>query len=74
MQAPAAPLTQDEIREVQTLLKARAFDPGPIDGFNGPLTVAAIKKYEAANLRTQTGHLDRALLEAMRRESSKSEK
>jgi peptidoglycan hydrolase-like protein with peptidoglycan-binding domain len=53
------------------LLKALAFDPGPIDGFSGPLTFAAIKKYEAANQRSQTGNLDRALLEALRRETNK---
>ena len=74
--APATmtPLTQDEIKEVQTRLKALAFEPGPIDGFSGPLTTAAIKKYEAARQRPQTGNLDRALLDALRWEGGQRDK
>ena len=65
---PSAPLTFEEVRDVQDRLKALAFDPGPSDGIPGPLTTTAIKKYEAARRRTETGNLDRSLLEALRRE------
>lgn len=63
------PLTVDEVRELQTWLKAFGLDPGPVDGFMGPLTVAAIKKYETARLQPVTGAADRPLLERLRRDS-----
>ena len=66
----AAPLTMDEVRELQTWLKAFGLDPGPIDGFMGPLTTVAIKKYEAARLQPVTGTADRPLLERLRRDTS----
>ncbi|MET3601059.1 TIGR02594 family protein [Martelella mangrovi] len=36
-------------REVQTALAARGIDPGPVDGIRGPQTIAAIRKFQAAN-------------------------
>lgn len=36
-----------ETREVQTCLKMRGFDPGPVDGISGGKTRAAIAAYEA---------------------------
>jgi hypothetical protein len=68
--ANTAPLTADEVREVQTWLKAFGLDPGPLDGFMGPLTTAAIKKYEAARLQPVTGTADRPLLERLRRDTA----
>lgn len=35
----------EDVLEVQTLLKERDIDPGPLDGKEGPLTRAAIQKY-----------------------------
>jgi hypothetical protein len=66
--AEQGPLNQDEVREVQTWLKAYGLDPGPIDGLPGPLTTAAIKKYELARQKVQTGALDPSLLEILRRD------
>ena len=37
------------IKEIQTQLKNKGFDPGPIDGDLGPKTLAAMKSYLSAN-------------------------
>src|SRR5271165_4708022 len=37
------------IESLQRLLKAKGFDPGPIDGLDGPKTFAAWSVYRAAN-------------------------
>ena len=42
-------MTRDNIRAVQQALKARGFDPGPIDGVIGGLTMAAVNRYQRAN-------------------------
>lgn len=34
--------TQDQIKQIQTRLKALGFDPGPVDGKIGPKTLNAI--------------------------------
>lgn len=62
------PLTGDEVREVQAKLKAAGFDAGPVDGLPGPLTTTAIKRYQAARQRQETGVLDRQLLQQVRQE------
>jgi peptidoglycan hydrolase-like protein with peptidoglycan-binding domain len=67
--ADSAPLTVDEVREAQNWLKAFGLDPGDADGLTGPLTSAAIKKFEAARLRPVTGVLDRQLLERLRHDT-----
>jgi hypothetical protein len=38
-------LSPSDIRTVQTLLKESGFDPGPIDGFAGKRTLAALNAY-----------------------------
>jgi hypothetical protein len=47
-QAKSAPLKADEIRELQSKLKTLSFDPGPVDGVVGPMTLSAIRKYSEA--------------------------
>lgn len=37
-----------EIRQLQQMLKEAGYDPGPIDGIDGPKTQAALAKYRAA--------------------------
>jgi hypothetical protein len=44
-QATSTPLTRDEIMELQLILKALGFGPGPIDGAMGPTTRSALRKY-----------------------------
>lgn len=63
------PLSLEEVRELQTWLKAFALDPGPIDGLPGPLTATAIKKYEAARQLPISGSIDRKLLDRLRKDS-----
>jgi len=67
--APNTPLTADEMRELQTWLKAFGLDAGPIDGLMGPLTTSAIKKYEVARVLPVTGNADRPLLERLRKDT-----
>jgi hypothetical protein len=70
--APAAPndtpLQRAEIREVQTKLYTFGFNPGPIDGADGPMTHAAIMHYEADRGLPKTGEVDRTLLETLRQD------
>jgi peptidoglycan hydrolase-like protein with peptidoglycan-binding domain len=62
------PLGRDEVREVQERLLAFGFNPGPFDGNVGPMTVGAVMHYQQARGGLQTGKIDRALLEALRRD------
>ena len=48
------------IGQVQELLKVAGFDPGPIDGVLGPLTRAALRRYQASRGLPSTGVLDEA--------------
>ena len=47
-QVGPAPLTPDEIRELQGRLKATGFNPGPIDGTMGRQTRSAVREYAEA--------------------------
>jgi len=38
------------VKEIQTLLKNKGFDPGPIDGDLGPKTLSAMKSYLSSNV------------------------
>jgi hypothetical protein len=49
-------LTPSDVRHVQTELKRRGFDPGPIDGIAGKRTLAALNAYR------QSLHLSPALV------------
>jgi Putative peptidoglycan binding domain len=53
------------IGQVQELLKAAGFDPGPIDGVLGPLTRAALRRYQASQGLPSTGSLDEATHKAI---------
>ena len=52
------------IQDVQTLLRAFGHDPGPIDGYYGARTRAAVEAFEKELGRSPTG----AISEALRRE------
>jgi len=68
---PAVPadngsLKPEEILELQTLLKSFGFDPGPLDGYWGPLTSGAIRRFEESRGQQQTGNVDRDTLRLLR--------
>ena len=62
------PLHQNEVREVQSRLRAFGFNPGPIDGVVGAVTQTAVTGYQQSRDLQQTGLLDRELLEQLRRD------
>jgi|GEM_PF-4818157 len=64
--AAAKPIGKQEIIEIQTLLDAMNFNPGPVDGSLGRRTTNAIKLYQQfAGLETD-GKASRELLEDLR--------
>ena len=48
----------EETRRVQQALKAKNYDPGPIDGRMGPKTQGALKDFQQASGLKATGQLD----------------
>ena len=55
----------DTVLAVQTALKAKSFDPGPLDGVMGPKTAAAITAYWATKGVSRAPVVDAALLHAL---------
>lgn len=60
------PLSAEEVKEVQILLKALGFDAGGADGMVGPMTIAAVKRYEPSRGWPASGEVDLRLLESLR--------
>jgi peptidoglycan hydrolase-like protein with peptidoglycan-binding domain len=50
---------------LQQALKDKGFDPGPVDGIEGPMTVSALKGYQKSENVTMTGELDLATAEKL---------
>jgi peptidoglycan hydrolase-like protein with peptidoglycan-binding domain len=46
------------IEQVQQTLRQRGHDPGPVDGFMGPQTIAAVKAFQKQHGLTASGQLD----------------
>ena len=46
-------LTEDEIKNLQRILKSNGFDPGPIDGVWGPQTESAYQNSQSAHQKAQ---------------------
>ena len=61
-------LRRDEIREVQARLRSFGFNPGPVDGSAGPMTEAAVARYQQNRAQAATGKADRQLLEELRQD------
>jgi hypothetical protein len=53
------------IRAAQLILKFLHFNPGGVDGFNGPHTESAVKAFQAANGLPSTGEVDDATSAAL---------
>jgi CheY-like chemotaxis protein len=60
------PLKRTEVQEVQARLRLLGFNPGPIDGAAGAKTAGAVMNYQHARGQSQTGTVDRELLEQLR--------
>ena len=56
---------QDTVREAQQALKDKGYDPGPIDGINGPRTRAAVRNYQEKEHLNTDGHLDAKTLDSL---------
>jgi hyperosmotically inducible protein len=52
----------DRVRAVQEALKTKGFDPGPIDGIQGPQTTQAVRDFQRAENLEVTGRPDSATL------------
>ncbi len=66
---PPQPLEREEIAEMQRRLNALGLEAGPIDSVAGPLTLAAVRRYqERAGIDT-FGVVDRDLLERLRQDA-----
>jgi lipid-binding SYLF domain-containing protein len=50
-------VSQDKVRQAQTALMNQGFDPGPIDGIMGPLTMTALRNFQLHNHLQDTGTL-----------------
>ncbi|HEX6209788.1 MAG TPA: peptidoglycan-binding protein [Methylomirabilota bacterium] len=49
---------QGDVRAAQQALRARGFDPGPVDGVMGPRTSAAVREFQEKENLTVTGRID----------------
>ena len=63
-----APLNREEVRALQKRLQGFGYNPGPIDGNAGRLTVAAAMHYQQDRNLPQSGTIDRTLLEALQQD------
>jgi hyperosmotically inducible protein len=52
--------SHEHVAVMQQALKDKGFDPGPVDGIEGPKTVSALKDYQKSENVTMTGTLDAA--------------
>ena len=62
---PAMAQSRSTVRDAQQALKDKGYDPGPVDGINGPMTQAAIKKYQDAQHMADNGNLDTNTLSSL---------
>jgi peptidoglycan hydrolase-like protein with peptidoglycan-binding domain len=58
-------ISKDRVRQVQTALKSRGFDPGPIDGVMGPKTMAAVRDFQSGQGLTSSGIIDEPTMNAL---------
>ena len=61
------------VRSAQQALRDKGFDPGPIDGIHGPLTTAAVRKFQEAEKLTVNGRLDDATMAKLNVQTSRAD-
>lgn len=71
---PALAQSSATIRDAQQSLKDKGFDPGAVDGVNGPATRAAVKKYQAQQNISADGVLGPKTLDALGVKHEESQK
>lgn len=59
-------LTWEEIHELQKRLQDLSFEPGPLDGLRGPMTSAAVRRFEKARGLPETGEVNFTTLSRLR--------
>lgn len=57
--------TQEQVARTQQALTDLGYDPGPVDGFMGPATAAAIRAYQKSIGVEETGQVSEPLLAAL---------
>jgi peptidoglycan hydrolase-like protein with peptidoglycan-binding domain len=62
---PVLPQSQDTVRDAQQALKDKGYDPGPVDGINGPLTRAAVRNYQQKENIDADGRLGPKTLDSL---------
>jgi peptidoglycan hydrolase-like protein with peptidoglycan-binding domain len=55
----------EKVRQVQTALKSRGFDPGRIDGVMGPKTTTAIRSFQSSRGLNASGMIDESTMSAL---------
>lgn len=63
---PMPALSREDVRRAQKLLAAQGYEPGPIDGFYGPRTRAAVERFETAHGLPVTGTVTTGLIDRLR--------
>jgi peptidoglycan hydrolase-like protein with peptidoglycan-binding domain len=63
-------LTWTEVHELQIRLRALRFDPGPLDGVKGPLTSAAVRRFQESQGNRVTGDIGLRTLILLRQATS----
>lgn len=62
---PALSQSHDTVRQAQQALKDKGYDPGPVDGIDGPLTRAAVRNYQEKENISADGRLGPKTLDSL---------
>ena len=62
---PALSQSHDTVRQAQQALKDKGYDPGPVDGIDGPLTRAAVRNYQQKENINADGRLGPKTLDSL---------
>ncbi len=62
---PALSQSHDTVRQAQQALKDKGYDPGPVDGINGPLTKAAVRQYQEKENISADGRIGPKTLDSL---------
>lgn len=51
-------MPKDKVKQTQSALKQQGFDPGPVDGIMGPMTMTALRNFQSHNGLQVTGDVN----------------